>query len=197
MTFLSFLAGLFVPSAHGQDLWGLWQPACSPLQPGCGEGPANIFLSTFPSLAVFMLQLATGLAVLFIVWAGFQLVINLGDEGKIGNQKTGIFYALAGLFTAIISQLIVSFVATQDWGQNAGGNLPINVLSSAVGSILLVFNGIFVIAIVYYGIRMLLASGDSGGFNSARTGITWAIIGAIIVNLANALVQGVTSFFAL
>jgi hypothetical protein len=197
MTFFAFLLGLFVPSAHAQDLWGLWQPACSPLQPGCGDGPANIFLSTFPNLAIFMLQVATGLTVLFIVWAGFQLVINLGDEGKIGQQKTGIFYALAGLFTAIVSQLIVSFVATQDWGQNAGGNLPINILASAVGSILTVFNGVFVIAIIYYGIRMLLASGDSGAFNSARTGITWAIIGAIIVNLANALVQGVTSFFAL
>lgn len=197
MMLLTFLLGLFVPAARAQDLWGLWQPACSPLQPGCGDGPANIFLSTFPNLAVFMLQLATGLTVLFIVYAGVQLVLNLGDEGKIGNQKTGIFYALAGLFTAIVSQLIVSFVVTQDWGQNAGGNLPINVLASAVGSILVVFNGLLVMAIIYYGIRMLLAAGDSGAFGSAKTGITWAIIGAIIVNLSNALVQGVTSFFAL
>jgi hypothetical protein len=197
MTFFAFLLGLWIPAAQAQDLWGLWEPACSPLQPGCGDGPANIFLSTFPNLAIFMLQVATGLTVLFIVWAGFQLVLNMGDEGKIGNQKTGIFYALAGLFVAIVSQLVVSFVATQDWGQDAGGNLPINVLASAVGSILAVFNGVFVVAIIYYGIRMLLAAGDSGGFNSARTGITWAIIGAIIVNLANALVQGVTSFFAL
>jgi hypothetical protein len=197
MTFFSFLLGLWIPAAQAQDLWGLWQPACSPLQPGCGDGPANIFLSTFPNLAIFMLQVATGLTVLFIVWAGFQLVLNMGDEGKVGNQKTGIFYALAGLFVAIVSQLVVSFVATQDWGQNAGGNLPINVLASAVGSILAVFNGVFVVAIIYYGIRMLLAAGDSGGFNSARTGITWAIVGAIIVNLANALVQGITSFFAL
>jgi hypothetical protein len=197
MTFFSFFLGLWIPAAQAQDLWGLWQPACSPLQPGCGQGPANIFLSTFPNLAIFMLQLATGLAVLFIVWAGFQLVLNMGDEGKVGNQKTGIFFALAGLFVAIVSQLAVSFVATQNWGQNAGGNLPINVLASAVGSILILFNGVFVLAIVYYGVRMLLASGDSGGFGSAKTGITWAIAGAIIVNLANALVQGITSFFAL
>lgn len=193
----SVIGHAVVQTARAQDLWGLWQPACSDLQPGCGDGPANIFTSTFPNLAVFMLQVATGLAVLFVVWAGFQLVLNAGDEGKIGNQKKNIFYVLAGLFTAIVSQLIVSFAVTQDWGQNAGGNLVINVLASAVGSILTVFNGVFLLAIIYYGVRMLMAAGDSGGFNSARAGITWAIIGAIIVNLANALVQGVTSFFAL
>jgi len=197
MRLVSLLIGLLVPSARAQDLWGLWQPACSDLQPGCGEGPANLFTSTFPNLAVLMLQIATALSVLFIVWAGVQLVLNMGDEGKVGNQETGIFYALAGLFVAIASQLIVSFVVTQDWGQDAGGNLPINVLASAVGSLLTVFNGIFILAIIYYGMRMLMAAGDSGAFNSARTGITWAIIGAVIVNLANALVQGVTSFFAL
>jgi hypothetical protein len=197
MSTAALLFGSFVGTAHAQDLWGLWQPACSPLQPGCGQGPANIFTNTFPNLAVFMLQIATALAVLFIVWAGIQLVLNMGDESKIGQQKTGIFYALAGLFTAIVSQLIVSFVATQEWGANVGGNLPINVLAAAVGSILVVFNGLFVLAIIYYGMRMLMAAGDSGAFGNARTGITWAIIGAIIVNLANALVQGVTSFFAL
>lgn len=197
MTFFALLLGLVVPAAHAQDLWGLWEPACSPLQPGCGDGPANIFLSTFPNLAIFMLQLATGLTVLFIVYAGVQLVLNMGDEGKIGNQRKGIFFALAGLFTAIVSQLVVSFVATQNWGQDAGGNLPINVLAAAVGSLLTLFNGLLIMAIMYYGIRMLLASGDSGAFGSAKTGITWAIVGAIIVNLANALVQGVTSFFAL
>jgi hypothetical protein len=194
---VSHILGAFIPVAHAADYWALWQPPCSDLQPGCGDGPANIFLATLPNLAVLMLQVATGLAVLFIVWAGFQLVLNLGDEGKIGNQKKHIFYALAGLFLAIASQLIVSFVTTQEWGQGSSDNLVINLLFNAVQSILTVFNGVFLLTIVYYGVRMLLAAGDSGGFTSARTGITWAIVGAIVVNLANALVQGITSFFAL
>lgn len=193
---LLIFAGL-ADVAHAQNLWEKWGPACSDLQPGCGQGPANIFLSTLPNLAFFLLQIATGLSVLFIVYAGFQMVINLGDEGKVGTQKTAIFYSLAGLFVAIVSQLLVSFVVTQNWGQNAGGNLAVNLIAAAVSVLLTVFNGVFVIAIIYYGMRMLMASGDSGAFGSARTGITWAIVGAIIVNLANALVQGVTTFFAL
>lgn len=197
MTTLHSLIGLLVPTAHAQSLWNLWQPACSPLQPGCGDGPANIFASTLPNLAMFMLQIATGLSVLYIVWAGVQMVLSQGDEGKIGNQKMAMFYSLAGLFTAIASQLIVSFVVTHDWGQNLSGNLSVNVLAAAVGSLLLIFNGLFVLAIIYYGMRMLMAAGDSGAFGTARTGITWAILGAILVNVANALVQGITSFFAL
>ncbi len=197
MRFVFSFIGALVPTAHAQNLWNLWSPACSSLQPGCGAGPANIFMNTLPNLAVFMLQIATGLSVFFIVWAGVRLMANMGDEGEIGNRKKSIFYALAGLFVAIISQLIVSFVATQDWGAGAGGNLPVNVLTAAVGSMLTMFNAVFIVAIVYYGIRMLMAGGESGAFESARTGITWSIIGAIIVNLSNALVQGITSFFSL
>lgn len=197
MTTLLALIGLGVPSAHAQDIWGLWSPPCSSLQPGCGSGPANVIQNTLPNVAIFMLEIATALSVLFIVWAGLQMVLSLGDDGKIGKQKTAIFYALAGLFTAIVSQLIVSFVATQDWGQGSGGNLPITVIASLVGSILTVFNGLFILAILYFGIRMLMAAGESGGFDTAKTGITWSIVGAIMVNLANALVQGVTSFFGL
>ncbi len=193
MTLVRSIVGTLIPTAHAQ----FWQAECSNLQPGCGQGPANIFLQTLPNLAVIMLEVATGLSVIFIIWAGLQMVLNLGDEGKVGEQKTAIFYSLAGLFVAIGSQLIVSFVVTQDWGQNAGGNLLIAVMSTVAGSILTMFNGILVVAIIYYGIRMLMASGDSGAFNSARTGITWAILGAIVVNLANALVHGVTTFFAL
>lgn len=198
MRFL-FLAGLLADAAHAEDLWSLWgvDQSCSSLQPGCGSGPTNIFSSTFPNLALIMLEIATALAVVFIVWAGFQLVTNMGDEGKIGKQKTGIVFALVGLFVAISSQLIVSFVVTQEWGANVGGNLPVVIMAAAVSSLLTIFNGVFILAIIYYGIRMLLAAGDSGAFNTARTGITWAIIGAIIVNLANALVHGITSFFGL
>lgn len=198
MTSITIILGTLVGTAHAQGaLWAKWGPACSSLQPGCGQGPANIFMSTLPNLAYLMLEVATGLSVLFIVWAGIQMVLNLGDEGKVGTQKTAIFYSLAGLFTAIGSQLIVGFVATTNWGQNAGGNLVINLIAAAVGALLTMFNGLFILAIVYYGMRMLMASGDTGAFNSARTGITWAIIGAVIVNLANALVHGITTFFFL
>lgn len=198
MISLGTIAGFVAETAHAQgNLWDKWGPACSDLQPGCGQGPANIFLSTLPNLAILMLEVATGLSVLFIVWAGLQMVLNLGDEGKVGTQKTAIFYSLAGLFTAIGSQLLVGFVATHDWGQNTGGNLVINLIAAVVGTLLTVFNGLFIVVIIYYGMKMLMASGDSGAFTSARTGITWAIGGAVIVNLANALVQGITTFFAL
>lgn len=198
MMSLGTIVGAVVGTASAQGiLWDKWGPACSDLQPGCGQGPANIFTETLPNLAYLMLEVATGLSVLFIVWAGIRLVLNLGDEGKVGTQKTAIFYSLAGLFTAIGSQLLVGFVATQDWGQNSTGNLVINLIAAVVGTLLTVFNGLFIVAIIYYGMKMLMASGDTGAFGSARTGITWAILGAAIVNLANALVQGVTTFFLL
>lgn len=197
MTSLALLIDGLVDTASAQDLWNLWGTACSPLQPGCGAGPANVFQNTLPNIAVFMLQIATALSVFYIVWAGVQLVTNMGDDGTINQQKLAIYYSVAGLFVCLASQLLVSFIATQDWGANSSGNLPVNVAAAIVGTMLIAFNGVLVLAILYYGVCMIMASGDSGAFNSARNGITWAIIGAIVVNLANALVHGITSFFGL
>ena len=58
MTFLASLLGLIAGTASA----AFWEAECSPLQPGCGAGPANIFAFTLPNLAILMLQIATGLA---------------------------------------------------------------------------------------------------------------------------------------
>ncbi len=164
--------------------------------PGCGAGPSNIILNNAPKVAGLGIAIAAGGAVLFIAWAGFQMVLAAGDEGKIGEQKKAILHALIGLGIAILAQGIVSIVGTQNYGQEQGpSGLPANIIASAIGIILTVFNVVFIVVVIYAGMRMVYAQGKSDEFSNGRKMITWCIVGAIVTNLANALVQAFVAIF--
>lgn len=165
---------------------------------GCTGGGAvrgsNVIVNNLAEAANLMIMVAAALSVVFIVYAGFRMVIALGDESQIGEQKHAVMYALIGLLVVVLSQLIVSFVGTQNYGQ-AGDprNLFINAAGSAVSILLTVFNAAMVVSIIIGGGYMVHSQGKSDQFAKGKTIITWSIIGAVIANLANALVQAFVS----
>lgn len=170
---------------------------CSLLQYGCGAGASNLLQSAIPKAASLMLQFAGGAAVLFIIWAGLQMLLSLGDESKVTQGKWGILYALGGLTVAILSSFIISVIGTQTYitRGSPADNAPFALLSAAITILRTVLNAILLLVIVMVGIRMLYAQGKSDEFNKAKTQMTWALVGAVVVNLAAALVKIVTNFF--
>lgn len=163
---------------------------------GCGGGSQNVILENIPQLATLMITLGSGAAVLFIAWAGFKMVLALGDDGQIAEQKSAILYVLGGLGIAILSQTIVTLVGTEpNLNDITPGNLPVDALAAGVRIILTLFNGVFAVAIIIGGIRMVYAQGKSDEFNTGRRIIVWSIFGAVVTNLANALVQALAAIF--
>lgn len=63
-------------------------------------------------LAVFeiILRIAGMLAVIFIVYGGFQYLITTGEPDKAKNARTTIINALVGLMITILSTAIVNLV---------------------------------------------------------------------------------------
>lgn len=49
-------------------------------------------------------------AVIMIIYGGFQYITAAGDTGKVGNAKNTILYALIGLVIVALAQVIVRFV---------------------------------------------------------------------------------------
>lgn len=49
-------------------------------------------------------------AVIMIIYGGFQYITAAGDSGKVGNAKNTILYALIGLVIVALAQVIVKFV---------------------------------------------------------------------------------------
>lgn len=175
---------------------------CGPLI-GCPEGASpsavsasNIVLNNIPDLVSLMIVIAAGSAVLFIVWAGFQMVIAIGNDSKVSEARWSIMYVLLGLIVVILAQSAVGFVGTQSYGVGSTGpELPVTLLRTAVSILLAIFNAAFIVAIIIGGIRMVYAQGKSDEFDTGRKMIYWSVIGAVAANLANAAVQAIAGTF--
>lgn len=172
---------------------------CPPNLVGCGLGSENVLLANAPFVGQLLLMIASGAAVLFIAFAGLQMVLAAGDDGKISAQKTAIAHGLGGLIIVILSQALVSIIGTEGTFQvvadNIGVTTPLQIIAIGVSLIIFVFNIVFTAVIVYSGMRMVYAQGKSDEYNSARKAIFWSVIGAVVTNLANALVQAIANIF--
>ncbi len=199
MSMISFLLGLLLDKAYAQQGQMPYFPCVEVgALPGCGEATNVIADSLLPSVSLFLLRLVAGLSLLFLVWAGFQMVTSMGDDSKITQNKTAILFALGGLFMAIMSQALVSIVATYNYAiGNPNDFIVDGVLAYAVNILITLLNVTFVFVIIILGIRMVTSQGKTDDYNKARQGILWAIIGAIVVNLSHALVRVVLTFFGL
>ncbi|MSR87296.1 hypothetical protein EXS70_03965 [Candidatus Peribacteria bacterium] len=159
---------------------------------GCGRPPEDVLMqSTLPTAAWVMVQLAAAGAVIAIVIGGVQMTLSYGDEAKVGNARKAILFALGGLGLVLAAAPIVSFVISENYGMGGGDFLfgPGGVMASVIRIILTLFNVAFVIVIILAGLRMIMAMGASDEFKKGGDMIKWAIVGAVVVNLARALVQ--------
>jgi hypothetical protein len=69
--------------------------------------PAKIILGII-DIALFLAGL---LAVIMIMWGGFQFIFANGEPGSIANARKTILNAVIGLVIAILASQIVRFVA--------------------------------------------------------------------------------------
>lgn len=161
----------------------------------CKFGGPNVVTATvLPETAALLLRIAAGLSVLFIVWGGILMLLSMGDDSKTAQAKWAIVYALLGLFGAVLSQMFVGFVAKSEMMLTAGAT-EATVIQKAVTFLVSAMNVLFIIAIIFAGIRMLLGHGQPEEFTRAKKAIAWAILGALVVNVARTLVRAVLSLF--
>lgn len=164
-----------------------------PFVPG-GVSVQNVISdTTIPNVVLLLLRVAAGLAVVFIIWAGVQMLISWGDESKIQSARWSIIYASSGLFVAIMAQMIVNVVSAEPML----GAIQDDVSFMAVLAryMLIISNSLFLLVIVVAGLNMVFDRGKSDSYNKARTALAWAIGGAVVINAANVVVQAVIGFF--
>lgn len=81
---------------------------------------------------------------------------------------------------------------TRDCDNRADNKLS-DTIQSIINVLTIIVGIAAVIAIILNGLRLILAAGDSNSITSARNGIIYALIGLIIVALAQAIVRFVLS----
>lgn len=148
---------------------------------------------TIPQVVTLLLQIAAGLAVVFIIWAGMQMLISWGDESKIQSARWSIIYASGGLFVAIMAKMIVNIISAE---QMLGAiRDDVSLMAVVARYMLIISNSLLLLVVVIAGLNMVFDRGKSDSYNKARTALAWAIGGAIVINGANVIVQAVIGFF--
>lgn len=77
---------------------------------GCGLPTVNAGSNQLNDILRIAFAVLAALAVLFIVIAGFRMIIAQGNPQEVSKAKSTIVYALAGLLVALLAEAFVAFV---------------------------------------------------------------------------------------
>lgn len=139
------------------------------------------------------------LAVMFIIWGGFQYMTSTGDPGKAQNGQQTLVRALTGLAIALVARAGLDYVSTQISGgaistTGASGSVPTTILdmSSILNLVYFIAGALAVVMIVFAGIQWITSAGDPAKATKARQTLTYAIIGLVVIVLAYAITQFVS-----
>lgn len=160
--------------------------------------PISRLITNVMNLATFVVGM---LAVLFVIWGGFQYLTSAGDSGKAAKGSQTITRSVIGLIIAIVGNVVVKIVETAtgktiatsgDIAPGSLGNWTIS-LSSILNQVYLIAGIIAVIMIIYAGIQYILSAGDAGKAKTSRQNITYSLIGIVVIILAYAITNFVTT----
>ncbi|MBT4120191.1 MAG: hypothetical protein HOG89_02825 [Candidatus Peribacter sp.] len=152
---------------------------------GVGFNPLPRFATV---AAAALLEIVSGLAVLFVVIGGALLVLNFGNESQSEKGKKAIVFSLIGWAIALSSQAIISFSVAR------AGTIDylvphLSIMRVMVGSMLFVFNVVFALMMLFYGYKLVFARGQQSELDAVKKALTMTIAGAIAINISYALVR--------
>lgn len=186
----SAVCALTIPAVvAAQELWIY----CGNL-PGCGPGWQEYFSGALYILIERLPIYVSALGVLFIMVGGAYMILSAGNSERAEKGKKAIMWSVIGLFIMSFSVELVGFVVLETTSRISAPDLvesAVYTLQSSVFSLLYV--ALLGVAI-FCGMWMVVARGKEEDFAKAHTGLFWAAIGAIIVNLADALARAFVFF---
>jgi hypothetical protein len=86
----------------GQELSGIGESGND-----CNGSGVNKLIKTVVSILSLIVGVA---AIIMIMVGGFKYITSGGDSNKVGNAKSTLIYALAGLAIAALTQVLVHYV---------------------------------------------------------------------------------------
>lgn len=156
-----------------------------------GESQVNSVL--FSVIAVFR-NLAGAIAVIMVVLAGIRMVAAQGEESKITEQKHHLVYTLVGLAAILLlEQLVYAIYGTPGTAKTIterGTEFSAEILG-LVAYIKTMVAAVAVAFIAVSGVRMVTATGEEDKIKERKKGITWIIVGIIIILVNKAIIDNI------
>lgn len=169
--------------------------------PGCGLGPQNVIYTTgVPMIAQIFLNSAALLSLIFVMVGGARLVIGFGNDESFTKARQTIQWALGGFLIAILSHRIVMIVISEVYvtgitlsgGGTAVGTNPLyDFMATIVNVMSMLLNVVFLIVVLIGGFRIVMARGKEDEVSKGRMMVIYAILGAVVINVAPFVVRQV------
>ncbi len=160
--------------------------------PGCAPGYREYVTGAMIQLLLRFDTYVYVLGALFVMIGGGMIVLSGFQEEMVNKGRETIIWALVGVFLGKAASILVGFI-TLEANSVGGGDLVIAVVSTLITSVLDLFRvGLFGV-VIYCGMRMVVARGEQGELDKARNGLIYAAVGAIVINLAQVIVDAVVT----
>ena len=125
----------------------------------------------------------------FVIYGGYQYMFSEGDPGKAAAGKRTLIHAFIGLAIVLSANIILSSIRIAFLGQNGSltpnadidaNTLVTNLIQWVVG----ISGLVAAVFLVIGGISYITSTGDANKLQKAKTTILYALIGLVIVALA-------------
>ena len=169
--------------------------------PGCVNASVRSYIGRV--LAVLLVELPIFIYILgglFIVIGGMYIVLSAGNSERITKGKNTIIWAAIGIAAM---EVIIQFNPLTNFLEPeilplttvTGPTLIPSAINVAIDAIKDLLNVALLGVAIFSGARMVLSGGKEDQYNKGREGLFWAAVGAIIINIAGALVTAFSNIY--
>ena len=140
-------------------------------------------------------------AIAFMVFSGFKLVIARGDEQAVEKAKGGLQWAVGGFVVALLAFVIISGTAQflgfspPDEGSDeltsplGEGDDFQTVLIGIMKRFLEITGVATILLVIYYGFRYVISRGNEEAVEKAKKGLQWSLVGFAVSLLSYTIIS--------
>jgi len=156
--------------------------------------------SMLVGIASYFYYIAGAIAVLVIVWGGYQYMTDAGNgkEGGMKSLKRGVIGLLIVIAAPLIMGLSRGVIDKLDFATvegNSPGETTVNVIARILDWVIPLAGISAVLFLVYGGFLITMSGGDSTRTQKGRDAVKNAVIGLIIIIIAFAIKQSIISIY--
>lgn len=140
--------------------------------------------SAILAIAKVLRNLIGGLAILWIVISGIQMVLAGGDESKITEQKQAITYAVIGLIAILLLErgiTLIYGVPGIDRGLSTAGPGISEEIIGVISFIKALIGAAAILMIMISGFKTIAAQGEEEQMATQKKAILWIIVGLVVI----------------
>ncbi len=163
--------------------------------PGCGPGIVE-YVSSLMRLVLAHFDLYVYiLGALFVMIGGAYIVFAGANEEYLTTGRTTVTWALVGIVIGRFASEVINFIIVPEVQTAAAGsgNLVVDIATQLAADIAGLLKISLVAVALYGGMRMVAARGKEDEFSTGRNALLYGAIGAVIIQLAEILVNAVAT----